>query len=662
MCTSESSIKQGDAAQSDGVADVGVWMESGFGILRSMMLSRLLPRTLASPLRVLVAAGLCCTGFVPSTGAQAVAYEAREVMIPMRDGVKLYTQVFEPVGTDEPGPILFRRTPYEIDPLPARVDPARLGPSPAFADSGYIFVRQDARGTFGSEGEWELLRPMRADRADTKAVDESTDAYDTIEWLLENVEQNNGRVGMWGISYDGWQTVMAMADAHPALVAVSPQASPGDWFLGDDAHHHGAFRLNYMFFWIGIVAMRRGDVDSALIGPAFRSEAYSFFRKAGSLSQLEETYFQGQVGEWTDLLEHGDYDAYWEKRNVLKELGKVGPAVLNVAGWFDAEDFRGPVDIYSTIEATSSADRNHLVIGPWQHGGWNLRVGDGSSFAGLDFEAATGTRFQEEVEFPFFERYLWGSGDPAPPQALVFETGANVWHELDEWPPQSVKARDLYLRSDATASFQAPDAQEGHTAFVSNPLDPVPHTASSPVLLDASYMAEDQRYLAAREDVLSFLTTPLEEDLVIAGRPQVHLQFSTTGTDADWVVKLIDVYPADTEDVSAATGKSLANAQILIVGDIFRAKYRASFEQPSALEPGQLTPLNFELPDRFHRFRKGHRILVQVHSTWFPLYDRNPQKFMDIYGANEKDLETHEHRIFHEQGAASLVRLPVWGE
>ena len=627
-----------------------------------MKIAQLASQLIAKPSRALVRAGLCCLTLAPCSWAQSIPYQAREVMIPMRDGVKLYTQLFEPVDTEQPNPILFRRTPYSVERLPRQVDPASLGPSPAFAESGYIFVHQDVRGQFRSEGDWEMLQPMRPDRSDPEAVDESTDAYDTIEWLLENVEGNNGRVGMWGISYDAWETVMAMADAHPALVAASPQASPGDWFLGDDAHHYGAFRLDYMFSWIGFMAMRRGDVEAASIVPALRSDAFTFFSAAGSLRQIGEKYFQGKAPEWTNLLEHGNYDEYWKRRNVLRELGQVGPAVLNVAGWFDAEDFRGPIDIYSTIEATSSADRNHLVIGPWKHGGWSTLVGDGSTFGALDFGEATGTHFQEGIEFPFFDRYLRETEDAAPPEALVFETGGLVWRELDRWPPRSIEQRELYLRASGSASFRAPQADEGYTAFVSDPNDPVPHTASSPVLLDPLYMVEDQRYLEGRKDVLSFVTSPLEADLLIAGRPEVCLHFTTSGTDADWIVKLIDVYPEDTQEVSAATGGTLANAQIIIGGDIFRAKYRESFEEPVALEPGALTPLRFELPDRFHRFRAGHRIMVQVHGTWFPLYDRNPQKFMNIYESSAEDFELHEQRVFHQEGAASLLRLPVWKE
>jgi putative CocE/NonD family hydrolase len=390
---------------------------------------------------------------------QSSAYEAREVMIPMRDGVKLYTQIYAPVDAEQDSPILFTRTPYGVDPIPPRITPASLGPSNAFEGAGYVFVYQDVRGQFRSEGEWEILMPPRDDPSDPQATDEATDAHDTIEWLLANVDGNNGRVGMWGISYDAWETVMAMAEAHPALVAVSPQASPGDDFVGDDTHHHGAFRLSYTFFWIGYMALRRGDADPNRIGPVLGQDGYEFFSGAGSLQDIEDHFFQGKVPEWTDVMEHGDYDDYWKERNVLLNLGDVRPAVLNVAGWFDAEDFRGPIDIYQQVELGDDDERNTLVVGPWKHGGWStLTGGNGQVLGDLDFDEPTAVRFQQDIEFPFFEHHLREALDPGLPEAFAFETGGNVWHELDAWPPAAVEARALYLHTGGVASFSAPPA------------------------------------------------------------------------------------------------------------------------------------------------------------------------------------------------------------
>ncbi|MFT5048749.1 MAG: putative CocE/NonD family hydrolase [Chlamydiales bacterium] len=584
-------------------------------------------------------------------------------MIPMRDGAKLYTVIYSPLGIDEPCPILMTRTPYGIAPPFAVKARSTYGPSSAFATAGYIFVHQDVRGQFKSEGEWEILMPPRTDPSDPLATDEITDVHDTIDWLLANVEGQNGRVGMWGVSYDAWETAMAMSDAHPALLAVSPQASPGNDFIGDDTHHNGAFRLTYSYAWVAFMAAERGDIDRRVIGPTLTQDAYEFFRGAGSLPEIEERYFGGKVPEWTDIIEHPNYDEYWDDRNVLNYLGDVRPAVLNVAGWFDAEDFRGPIDIYHEVERTDDDDNNLLVVGPWKHGGWHGGTGDsGQSLGDLDFGEPTAEWYREVIELPFFEHHLRGGEDPLLPEAFAFETGGNVWRELDSWPPASAQARALYLHKGGVASFDAPTTEESFSGFESDPAFPVPYTRQGPVFPNPEYMVEDQRFLADRDDVLTFVTEPLKEDLVIAGRPEVELHFSTTGTDADWVIKLIDVYPEDTEEVSPATGKSLAGAQPILSGEIFRARYRDSFEEPTALEPGQLTELNFVLPDRLHRFRAGHRIMVQAHCTWFPMYDRNPQVFSDIYLASEEDFQPADQRVFHERGAASLVKLPVFSD
>lgn len=604
---------------------------------------------------------VCSAVLAATPGSAQRSYTAREAMVPMRDGVKLYTQIFAPEDATEPLPFLLLRTPYGVDSIDSVRDPGSIGPSRGFAEAGYIFVRQDVRGQFRSEGEWDLMLPLEQDHTDPASVDESTDCHDTVAWLLANVEGHNGRAGMWGISYDGWETVMAMTDAHPALVAVSPQASPADEYVGDDVHHNGAFRLAYTFSWLAYMAVQRGDGDRNLIGPVLGQDGYEFFLGAGSLTEIGERYMGPSVPEWSDLMEHGDYDEYWQRRNALEHLGDVRPAVLNVAGWFDAEDFRGPIDIYHEVEKGDDADRNFLVVGPWMHGGWNagLRT-SGESLGDLSFGEPTAEWFQEVVELPFFEHHLRGGDDPYLPEVFAFETGANLWHDLDQWPPAGVEPRPLYLRAGGGASFEAPDPDEGATSFESDPARPVPYSEQDGVFPGQEYMVEDQRFLAGREDVLIFETEPLDEDLVIAGRTLVHLFASTTGSDADWVVKLIDVYPEDTEDVSAKTGASMAGSWTIVSGDILRAKYRESLEHPSALEPGKVTELTFELPDRLHRFRAGHRIMVQAHSTWFPMYDRNPQVFMDIYHSSADDFVKATHALVHEAGAASQLVLPVF--
>lgn len=600
---------------------------------------------------------------LPLGTAAQLEYRGRETMVPMRDGVRLYTQVFEPVNAPEPCPILLTRSPYGIAPLEERPRPASLGPSPAFAEAGYVFVRQYVRGQFESEGEWQLMRPAWSRLSGEGATDEITDTQDTIDWLLENVEAHNGRVGMWGISYDAWQATMAMVDAHPALLAVSPQASPGDEYLGDDTHHNGAFRLSYVFAWIAFMTAQRSGADRDALLSTLGQEGYEFFLGFDSLAALDERFFGGEVQDWNEMMEHGDYDEYWRQRNVVALLDDVRPAVLNVVGWFDAEDFRGPLDIYQRVEAGDDEDRNWLVVGPWKHGGWNLRAGgDGSSLGDLAFGEPTAPFYAHEIELPFFEYHLRDGEDPWLPEVWAFETGANLWRELESWPPAGTEERALYLHGAGRASFEAPSDSMSATSFVSDPADPVPYTRAGPVFPGPEYMVEDQRFLLERDDVLTFTSAPLERDLVLAGPPRVELRFTTTGTDADWFVKLLDVYPADSEERGARSLRPMAGAHVLVTGEAFRAKYRESFESPSPLVPGEPTALDFALPDRLHRFRAGHRIAVQLHSTWFPMYDRNPQVFMDVYGSSVEDFEVATHRVLHDERAATRVVLPVWSE
>ena len=378
-----------------------------------------------SPSPVFVLRTCAVLALAPVAAAQAnTEYTAREVMLPMRDGVKLYTQIFEPAERSEALPILIRRTPYNVGPLPRTTNASEIGPSPLFAEEGYIFVRQDVRGQFRSEGEWEVLRPPRRVKADPSAVDETTDAFDTIDWLLESVEGHNGRVGMWGVSYSAWETVMAMADAHPALVAVSPQASPADMFVGDDIHHNGAFRLSYMFSWMSGMAAARGELDRGVVDAARRQDGYEYFLDGGGSREISQSHFGDAVPAWSDLMAHGTYDEFWRRRNPFLLLGDVRPAVLNVAGWFDAEDFRGPIDIYHRVEARDEGDRNCLVIGPWKHGGWNFwSRGPSRSLRELDFGWPTGEWFREQVELPFFEHHLRSAADPRFPEVHAFETG-----------------------------------------------------------------------------------------------------------------------------------------------------------------------------------------------------------------------------------------------
>jgi putative CocE/NonD family hydrolase len=586
-------------------------------------------------------------------GGGDVAYRLQDVMIPMRDGVRLHTKVFAPVDVSDPVPILMQRTPYGTE---GTVVGGLLGPSPRFDRAGYVFVHQDVRGQHGSEGEWRILFPPR-DPDDPEATDERTDTWDTIEWLLANVTGHNGRVGMWGISYPAWQVAMAMSEAHPALVAVSPQASPNDMFLGDDIHHNGAFRLTYTFGWVAFMAAERGEVDRQEVLPLLGRDAYALFRGAGSAAAIGERFFGGGVPAWNESMAHPDRDEYWSRRTVGELFDDVRPAALHVAGWFDAEDFRGPLDLYALSERDDHEDHNVLVVGPWQHGGWSGQgPQDGSTLGELSFGEPTATWFQEVVEFPFFEHHLRGGDDPNLPEVFAFETGGNVWHELDAWPPRGTTTHPLHLRADGILSIEPPADGEGFTAFESDPADPVPYSAHMPVFPGPLYMVEDQRFLDTRDDVLTFVTEPLEQDLVLAGAPEVTLEVSTTGTDADWVVKLIDVWPEDEPD------RAVAGDWTIVTGDIFRARYRHDFATPTPLEPEAVTEIRFPLPDRLHRFGVGHCIAVQVHGSWFPLYDVNPQTYVDVYHAEPEDYRSATQRVFHGAQGRSVVALPVLAE
>jgi hypothetical protein len=587
-------------------------------------------------------------------------YLKREVAIPMRDGVELFTQIYEPRDRSRAHPIMLFRTPYGIQFYGPQLNRLTLGPSPLFTRSGYIFVYQDVRGKFRSEGEFEVMNPVYSKLDSPDRTDETTDTRDTIDWLLANVENHNGRAGMWGISYPGWQTVMGAIDAHPAMKAVSPQASPSDMFIGDDFHHNGAFRFMYTFHWLASNAATRAGPSAERQSARFdygTDDGYAFFLDLGPVSNVDRRYFHGQVPTWNEYMEHGVYDDYWKRQNVLQHMKDIRPAVLNVAGWFDAEDFYGPTSIYYEIEKNDADNKSILVVGPWLHGGWAR--GRGDSLGEVRFGSATSTYYQNEIEFPFFEHYLKDAGEFTLPEAIVFETGANQWRRYDDWPPPGVESRNLYLREDGGLSFDAPTAAGGFDEFIGDPANPVPWSTEKRTTQGHTWMIEDQRFAAERDDVLVYQTPPIEEDILIAGSIVASLQFSTTGTDADWIVKLIDVYPDDARETSATNDRPMGGFQMLLAGEVFRSKFRNSFETPEPLTPGEVTRIEFDLRDKYHRFRRGHRIMVQVQSAWFPVIDRNPQRFVDIYRAAEADFQAATHRVHRAPGAASHIKLNV---
>jgi hypothetical protein len=588
-------------------------------------------------------------------------YAKREVQIPMRDGKKLFTSLYIPKDTSRTFPILLHRTPYTVAPYGEDKLKDNLGPTPLFGREGYVFVYQDVRGRYLSEGEFVHMTPHRPGKKGAEDVDESTDTFDTIEWLLKNVPNHNGKVGQWGISYPGFYTSAGMIDAHPALVAASPQAPICDWFVGDDFHHNGAFYLPHAYRWLARNGRARPKPALPQALPQERlTDGYAFFLELGPLSNANEKHFRGEIPFWNDLMEHGTYDDFWKSRNLRPHLKDIKPAVLVVGGWFDAENLFGALETYQAVERQSPGASNVLVMGPWWHGQWARD--DGEALGHVRFGAKTSLFYREQVEFPFFQHHLKGKPDPRLAEATVFETGANRWRTFDAWPPPGRLARRFYLRADGRLSEHAPQEEgpQAYDEYVSDPAKPVPYIAGQATGMTREHMADDQRFAASRPDVLVYRTDPLASDVTAAGPVAVRLQVSTTGTDSDWVVKLIDVYPDDFPELEPRPKDVLMGGyQQLVRGECFRGKFRKSFERPEPFTPGKVEKMEYVMPDVFHTFRKGHRIMVQVQSSWFPLVDRNPQTFCDIYRARPEDFRKATQRVYREKGAASSVELQV---
>jgi len=620
-------------------------------------------RTIRNFAALLLALALFWSGSQAQDSLDIKAYYTKaEYMIPMRDGVKLFTIVYTPKDAAQKYPILLHRTPYSSPPYGLDAYRTALGPSRDFAKEGYIFVYQDVRGKFKSEGDFVVMRPIKPDKKKSTDTDESSDTYDTIEWLLKNIPNNNGRVGQWGISYPGCQTVWGMIDAHPALKASSPQAPAIDMFLGDDFHHNGAFRLMYTFSWLSGSARTRTTPTEGRDQPFNYGtpDGYRFFLNAGSLSNINEEYFQGRVPTWNEYMDHPNYDDYWQRQNPVRYLKNIRQAILNVGGWFDAEDFFGPLETYRTIEKLNPSNKSAIVIGPWRHGGWASMPGD--SLGDIRFGSKTGEYFRQNVELPFFNYYLKDKGALKLAEALVFETGANEWKQFDSWPPQGAETKKLYFQPNGRLSFNPPSETltEGFDSYVSDPAKPVPFSSEIRTTQGNLWMVEDQRFTATRPDVLVYESDILETDVTIVGPIIASLFCSSTGTDTDWVVKLIDVYPGDAPDNTPnPKGVRMGNFQMLLAGEVFRSKYRNSYSNPEPLAPDQPTKIEFSLRDRFHRFLKGHRIMVQIQSTWFPVIDRNPQKFMDIYKAKESDFQKATNRVYRSGNFLSSIIVNV---
>ncbi len=570
-------------------------------------------------------------------------------MVTMRDGVKLFTTVYVPKKATGPLPIIFIRTPYGIDNKPEWVFQNYFRD---LVSDGYIFAFQDIRGRFRSEGKFVMTRPAR-DAKDPKAIDEASDTSDTIDWLLKNADGNNGRVGMLGVSYDGWLTAAALLDPHPALKAVSPQASPADMFLGDDFHHNGTFRLSYGFEY---VAMMETDKTNANF-KFDRKDTFDWYLKLGALSNVKANHFGDKMPTWNDFVAHPNYDEFWKKQSLEPRLTSVKVPTLNVGGWFDQEDFRGPLKIYEHLEKQDKKGQNFLVVGPWNHGGWG--AGPGDRLGKIGFDAATGKHFRGEIQAPFFAHYLKDRGKAERPEAMMFQTGTNKWVGHAAWPPKDAVAKKLYFGADSTLTTDAPTA-DGHDEYISDPAKPVPYrprpvTATYPGKEWKEWMVEDQRFTHHRPDVLSYETDPLTEDVVLAGNITAKLFAATTGTDADWVVRLIDVYPEEYPDDATMSGY-----QLLVCGEPLRGRFRNGFEKAEAIKADAVEAYTVDLNWGHHCFRKGHRIMVQISSSWFPLYDRNPQKYVpNIFEAKDSDFQKATQSVYRSAKQASHIELQV---
>ena len=603
-------------------------------------------------------------------------YTKREVMIPVRDGVKLFTSIYEPKDTSQKYPILLDRTPYTVSPYGADKYKTLIGPNELFAREGYIFVYQDVRGRFMSEGEYEDVRPYIPNKT-AKQIDETTDTYDTVDWLIKNVANNNGRVGVYGISYPGFYTTMAGIDGHPAVKAISPQAPVSDWFHGDDMHHNGAFILaqNYNFF--DFFGQPRPNPTSTFdYLKQFNwgtQDGYKFYLKMGGLANSGDLY-QKQLGTrikfWDQMMAHPNYDQFWKERNVLPNLKNIKAAVMTVGGWYDDEDLYGALQTYQHIEQQNPGIYNVLVMGPWFHGGWERSEGDwlGTAY----FGQKNSLFYREKFELPFFNYFLKDKGDISQIKEVnVFDTGANVWRDYSTWEPNGSSDTPLYLEANGKLSFEKSAGGAGSAAYdeyVSDPMHPVPYTQKITLNYPREFMTEDQRFVSGRPDVLVYQTEPLTEDLMVAGNIKPQLFISSSGTDSDFVVKLIDVFPDDYKypngvkppSASASCIFEPGGYEMLLRGEPFPARFRNSYEKPEPLTPNTPTKISYVMPGITHTFKKGHRIMVQIQSTWFPLVARNPQKFMPNYKlGTDADFQKATERVYHSGANTSQIMLPI---
>lgn len=602
-------------------------------------------------------------------------YTKHEFLIPMRDGVRLFTSVYTPKDASQQFPIMINRTPYTVAPYGIDNYRTNLGPSEKFAREGFIFVYQDVRGKGRSEGQFVHVRPHIPNKKSPKDFDESSDTYDTVDWLVKKIPNNSGKAGIYGVSYPGFYAANGAIDAHPAMKASSPQAPVTEWFVGDDFRHNGALFLAHAFRFFSAFGqdIRPSNEPGSPNVTPFKygtPDGYEFYLKTGPLQNFDERFFHGKIEYWKELIDNDTYSAYWQARNLRQYMKAVKPAVMTVGGWFDAEDLFGALRLYGAAEEQSPGANNIVVMGPWIHGGWSR--GDGDRLGPVPFNSKTAEFYRDDIEFPFFLFYLKGKGNTKLPEAYMFETGRNEWHKHGEWPPKAAKPRTFYLRESSKLTTATPTgSDDAFDEYVSDPNKPVPFMSDIQQNMATTYMVEDQRFASSRTDVMVYQTEPLETELRVAGPQKITLYVSTSGTDSDWVVKLIDVYPADfpdTEVPALRPGQAQSSTdrvvkmggyQQLVRGEPFRGKFRLSFSKPEPFTPGKVEKIEFELPDVYHAFRRGHRLMVHVQSSWFPLVDRNPQKFLKISEARAEDFQKATQRIYRSAKSASSMQLLV---
>ncbi len=591
-------------------------------------------------------------------------YAKQEVMIPMRDGVKLFTAIYSPRDTSHTYPFLMTRTPYSVRPYGADQYSGSLGPAPEFTEEGFIFVYQDVRGCFMSEGEYVNMRPVKESYRGPTDIDETTDTYDTVDWLIKNVANNNGKAGQYGISYPGFYTAIGMVHAHPALVAVSPQAPVTDWFGQDDFHHNGAFWLPHCFsFFAGFGHPRPQPNQTG--GRAATpldygtNDGYQFYLNMGPLVNADKNYFHADVPYWNEMMAHDTKDAWWQAQNLLPHLKDIKPAVLTVGGWFDAQNLYGAIQVFYHVKKDSPQTDNHIVMGPWYHGGWGGTTGENDG--AIPFGQPTAEYFVKNVEQPFFDHYLKGASEPPTALATVFETGANQWHQLQQWPPANATAAAFYLHADGKLSMDPPAAKEGaaYDEYVSDPAKPVPFMDVITLSMPEQYMIADQRFAARRTDVLVYQSDVLQNPVTVVGPVSPSLWVATSGTDSDFAVKLIDVFPDRFRDAAGSLNNALGGYQMMVRGDLIRGKFRNSLEKPEPFTPNQPTAVSFNTSDIYHTFLPGHRIMVQIQSTWFPLSDLNPQRFENINQAKASDFQKAIERVYHTAAMSSQIKVLI---